>query len=390
MVQYWSSKYGSQKGQPIVLSSATIGAPMQRRTFLSVTTSAALSPPLFASLERTRLDQAATFLRKWVDDGKLYAAALHVRQGSYTFRRVFGEAKTPDTIFLLASITKPMTAVGMMVLADRGELKLEDPVHKFIPEFTEGDRKLITIKDILSHSSGLPDQLPENVKLRKRHAPIEEFIERALKTPLLFKPGTEVKYQSMGLLVASEVAQRITKQPFRRFLAESVFTPLGMKRTALGLGKFKIPETAQSQVEHSPGLYGGGDNKSWDWNSMYWRDLGAPWGGAHSTGPDLAKLLEYFLEPDDRVLKPATARSMLVDHNQGLNKPWGIGFAIDPGMFGKDCSARTFGHFGATGTVFWADPATKLSCVILTTLPLRVSKEPLINPVSDMVSESAA
>ena len=363
---------------------------MRRRTFLSLTTSAALSRPLFASLERAKLDQAAAFLRKWVDDGKLRAAGLHVRQGSYTFRRVFGEAKTPDTIFLLASITKPMTAVGMMALADRGELKLSDPVHKFIPEFTEGDRKLITIKDILSHTSGLPDQLPENVELRKRHAPIEEFIERALKTPLLFKPGTEVKYQSMGLLIASEVAQRITKQPFRRFLADNLFMPLGMKRTALGLGKFKIPETAQSQVEHAPGLYGGGDNSNWDWNSPYWRDLGAPWGGAHSTGPDLAKLLEYFLDPDDRVLKPATARSMIVDHNQGLNKPWGIGFGVEPGSFGKACSARTFGHSGATGTLFWADPASKLTCVILTTLPARVSRKPLINPVSDMVSESAA
>ena len=88
---------------------------MRRRTFLSLTTSAALSRPLFASLERAKLDQAAAFIRKWVDDGKLRAAGLHVRQGSYTFRRVFGEAKTPDTIFLLASITKPMTAVGMMV-----------------------------------------------------------------------------------------------------------------------------------------------------------------------------------------------------------------------------------------------------------------------------------
>jgi CubicO group peptidase (beta-lactamase class C family) len=343
-----------------------------------------------AMLNEGKLDEAAAHTQKWVDDGELRAASLTVGRGSESYARGFGEAKDPNTIFLLASITKPMTAVAMMVLADRGELKLEDPVHKFIPEFTEGDRKDITIKDILSHTSGLPDQLPENVELRKRFAPLEEFVERAIKTPLLFKPGTEVKYQSMGLLLASEVAQRITKQPFRKFLKDVVFSPLGMNHTELGLGDLKIPETAQSQVDKSPALYGGGDNSSWDWNSQYWRDLGAPWGGAHSTGADLTTLLNYLLDPDDRVLNPPTAQSMIVDHNQGLNRPWGIGFGVEPGSFAKGCSDRTFGHSGATGTLFWADPATKLTFVMLTTLPAQVSREPLINPVSDMVSEAVA
>jgi CubicO group peptidase (beta-lactamase class C family) len=100
----------------------------------------ALTAPLQSSLKRGRLDEAAGLVQKFVDAGRLHAAVLHVRQGGYTLRRAFGEAKTPDAIFLLASITKPMTAVGMMILADRGELTLSDPVHKFIPEFTEADR----------------------------------------------------------------------------------------------------------------------------------------------------------------------------------------------------------------------------------------------------------
>lgn len=374
---------------------------MKRRMFLYQTLgamglSAACSGPehekesAAALLDEVKLNAASAHIQKWVDDGTLRAASLTVRRGGAGVAQGFGEAKDPNTIFLLASITKPMTAVGMMVLADRGELKLEDPVHRFIPEFSEGDRKDITIKDILSHTSGLPDQLPENVELRKRLAPLEEFVQLAIKTPLLFKPGTEMKYQSMGLLLASEVAQRITKMPFRDFLKEVVFSPLGMNHTALGVGDFKIAETAQSQVDQSPALYGGGDNSSWDWNSQYWRDLGAPWGGAHSTGADLTKLLDYFLDPDERVLKPATAQSMIVNHNQGLNKPWGIGFAVEPGSFAKGCSDRTYGHSGATGTLFWADPATKLTFVMLTTLPSNVSQEPLIKPVSNLVSEAVA
>ena len=372
---------------------------MRRRMFLlqmGAMTAACSAPEpetTPAAFHQEKLDQAAAHIQSWTGDGKLVSASLHVTRGEETFSKAFGKATSPETVFLLASITKPMTAAGMMVLADRGELKLEDPVHKFIPEFTEGDRKLITIEDILSHSSGLPDQLPENIELRQRHAPIEEFIERAIKTPLLFKPGSEVKYQSMGLLLASEVAQRITKQPFRDFLKENVFDPLDMRRTALGVGDVPLEELvegAPSQVEHAPALYGGGDNSSWDWNSLYWRDLGAPWGGAHSTGPDLSKLLAYFLAPDDRVLKPSTARSMLTNHNQGLNRPWGIGFSVEPGSFGKGCSAKTFGHSGSTGTLFWADPETNMTCVILTTLPATISREPLINPVSDWVSDAAA
>lgn len=374
---------------------------MQRRRFLYQTLGAlGLSAACFAperepeeeavSLNPAKLDEAAAFIKKWVDDGKLRAASLTVGLNGERFARGFGDAKDdPDTIFLLASITKPMTAIAMMVLADRGELSLQDPVHKFIPEFTDGDRKDITIKDILCHTSGLPDQLPENVELRKRHAPLEEFVERAIKTPLLFKPGAEQKYQSMGLLLASEVAQRITNRPFRDFLKEVVFTPLGMQHSALGLGGFKIPDTAQSQIEEAPALYGGGDNSSWDWNSLYWRDLGAPWGGAHSTGSDLTRLLDYFLDPDERVLKPETARAMLVNQNGDL-PAWGIGFAVAPGSFGKGCSDRTFGHSGATGTLFWADQETRLTFVMLTTLPARVSRETLINPVSDMVSEAVA
>jgi beta-lactamase class C len=348
--------------------------------------------PLAAALQRGKLDQAAELFGKQVDAGQLGAATLHVRQGSYTFRRAFGEAKTPDAIFLIASISKPMTATGVMLLADRGELTLDDPVHKFIPEFTEGDRKLITVKHLLTHTSGLPDQLPNNNALRQSHAPMKEFVDLAIRTPLLFKPGAQYKYQSMGILLAAEICQRITRQPFPKFLDQEVFQPLGMTRTAMGLGKFKISDTMLSQIEYSAPEGGGADAAAaagWNWNSPYWRGFGAPWGGAHSTGPDIAKFLESFLNPNGKVLKKETAASMIIDHNQGLDEPRGLGFAIKPGSFGHKCSARAFGHGGSTGTLAWADPETGVSCVILTSLPARVSNKLLLRPASDLVSEAA-
>ena len=362
---------------------------MRRREAL-LAMGAGITTGLPAALRTDKLDEAAEMIAKAAGQGVLRAASLHVRQGSRTFRRAFGEARTPEAVFLLASITKPMTATGLMVLADRGELALSDPVRKFIPEFSDGDRRKITMRHLLTHTSGLPDMLPENVALRRRQAPLEEFVERAIRTPLLFEPGAKVSYQSMGILLAAEAAQRITGQPFREFLAKEVYGPLGMDRTALGLGRFRIEDTMLCQVDEAPGVYGGGeDSSSWNWNSPYWRNLAAPWGGAHSAGSDVAKFLSHFLAPDGRVLQAETARAMIVNQNEGLDRPWGIGFSVLSGGFGRGCSPAVFGHTGSTGTIAWADPAKNLSFVLLTTWPAAASDKPLREPVSDLVSEAA-
>jgi len=363
---------------------------MKRRQFVQGIAAAGASR-LGAAPRTAKLEEAAELMRQAADSDKVRAATLYVEQDDFTFARAFGKAGTPDTIFLIASITKPMTATGVMVLADRGELSLADPVKRFIPEFSTGARSGITIRNLLTHTSGLPDQLPENVALRKRHAPLSEFVDRAIRTPLLFEPGAKVSYQSMGFLLAAEVARRITGTPFPRFLLREVFQPLAMNRTALGLGRFSIPETAQCQVDEAPGLYGGGsaDEKPWHWNSPYWRNLAAPWGGAHSTGPDIARFLTSFLRPDGAVLKEATAKAMIVNQTEGLNRPWGLGFMVKPGSFGSACSPKAFGHSGSTGTIAWADPASTLVCVVLTTLPARVSAKTLLKPVSNRVSEAA-
>jgi CubicO group peptidase (beta-lactamase class C family) len=109
------------------------------------------------------------------------------------------------------------------------------------------------------------------------------------------------------------------------------------------------------------------------WNSPYWRDAGHPWGGVHSTGPDLALLMQSFLDQGQcegrEVMSPATALAMVQDQNAGLKAPWGLGWGLRDSrvwaFFGDVCSPSTFGHCGATGTVAWADPSTGLSCVIL-------------------------
>ena len=305
--------------------------------------------------------------------GEVAKAALFVRQGGQVHKL---NAELP---FLLASITKPMTCTAVMILVNRGLVSLDDRVSKYIPEFAGGDRDLITVKHLMTHTSGLPDMLPDNDALRKRHAPLSDFVAGACKTPLLFKPGTSLKYQSMGILLAAEIALRITKTPLRDFLAKEVFVPLGMTRTALGLGRFKLADTAPNQVEADP---------DWNWNSGYWRNLGAPWGGAHASAADVARFLDMFLHPNDRVLPASVKRQMIVNQT-GLPDQWGIGWAVGKGKFGNACTDRTFGHSGSTGTLCWADPGTDTVCVILTTKPADQSNETLLKPVSDLISEAA-
>lgn len=334
------------------------------------------------ALRQSKLDEAARLIEAQAASGQVGAAVLHVEGAGVSFRRSFGKAQNSDAVFLLASITKPMTCTAVMILADRKELSIEDPVTKYLPEFKGADRAGMRIRHLLSHSSGLPDMLPENEQLRKRHAPLKDFVGASLRTPLLFAPGTKVKYQSMGILLAAEIVERITKQPLPDFLRAQLFKPLGMSQTSLGLGGRALASTMQSQVVDDP---------DWNWNSAYWRNLGSPWGGAHSTAGDVTRFLRYFARPGSAsVLKPDTAAAMITNQNAGLNQAYGIGWALNGARFGKGCSARTFGHGGSTGTLCWLDPEKDLSFVLLTTKPAAESQKTLLKPVSDLVSETVS
>lgn len=365
---------------------------MQRRTFIRCGLGTALAPSLIAAVKQDKLDAAAAILTKAAAEGKVHAASLYIRQRKYEYARSFGAAKSADEIFLLASISKPMSVAALMTLYDKGQFRLDDPVKEFIAEFTGGERDKITIRHLLTHVSGLPDQLAQTDLLRSGHAKLSQFVEKAIRTPLLFSPGTQYRYSSMGILLAADVARRISGTEFIEFVDKTVFQPLAMKRSALGLGSFKLDETMRCQVEKAAPESGGGDPtaKDWDWNSPYWRKLGSPWGGAHGSAADVAKFLAEFLHSEGNCVKPETARLMVQNHNRENLTSRGLGFAIGSKAGSPGCSENTFGHNGATGTLAWADPASGTICIVLTTLPERAAKPHPAKLVSERVAEAAA
>ena len=333
----------------------------------------AAQPPDFVS----HFEEASRLIRTQTDSGVVNAAVLHVRRGGQELSRAFGVTRV-DLPFLIASPTKPMTASAVLWLRDRRELALNDLVSRYLPVFRGAERGDVTIRHLLTHTSGLPDMLPENTELRRQHAPLSEFVDRTCRTPLLFRPGTNVSYQSMGIQLAAAIVERVSGETMPAFMARTIFDPLRMRQTSLGLGGRLIADTARCQVPEA-------ERSDWDWNSPYWRNLAAPWGGAHATARDLATFVDAFASPDGEVLNEATRREMREIQTGTLRPRFGLGWQREPGDFGQTCSSETFGHFGSTGTMAWHDPATATTFVLLTTRPATDSKASLLLPASEIM-----
>jgi len=364
---------------------------MKRRAFIQGGIAATLATPVLASLRKERLDEAVEILARATREGQVTSSVLHVVQREATFTRAFGQAKSEDAMFLLGSISKPICVTALMTLFDRGEFKLSDPLQKFIPDFKGDLRDQVTMQHLLTHSSGLPDQLANNNELRRKHASLAEFADHVLRTPLHFAPGSKYEYSSMGILLATRVAEMISGADIRTLVDRAVFQPLKMKHSAQGLGRFKMEDMTPVQTEHAAPEAGGGDPsaKDWDWNSLYWRKLGAPWGGTHCSAPDIAKFLNEFLHPSGACVKPETAKLMITNHNAPGVTPRGLGLNVGSAAGSKGCSEKTFGHTGSTGTIAWADPATQTVCVIVTSLPAQAVQPHPRDLAANAVARSA-
>ncbi|MEZ4860892.1 MAG: serine hydrolase domain-containing protein [Caldilineaceae bacterium] len=360
--------------------------------------------PEAAGFDPERLERVYHYVEQAVAGGRLPGAALQLaRHGRPLPPHAFGRMSPdpdappvqPDTIFLTASVTKPMTVTALMVLVERGDLLLDDPVCAFLPEFGAQGKEAVTIRHLMTHTSGLPDMLPNNLALRQAHAPLAEFYCQIFAVPLDFAPGTNIQYQSCGTATLAAIAERITGVTFPAFLQQVLFGPLGMKDSALGVQD--LPQARIAQVHVGPDMAG----NDWGWNTPYWWNFGAPWGGMFSTVNDMWRCGQMFLNDGEldgvRVLSPATVQAMTADQTSGnpaipavvrAQHAWGLGWRRMPtsgwSYGGNLLSPGSFGHGGATGTVVWVDPVHEVVCVLFTNEPA-VQSEGLLGRVSNLV-----
>lgn len=345
-----------------------------------------------AGFDPGRLERARELCREATGSGAIPGIALAVaRHGELVQSEAWGSRgpardadppAAPDTIWLIASVTKPVVCAGICLLLERGELALDDPVSRHVPGFDGEDRAGMTLRHLLTHSSGLPDMLPENVELRRRHAPHSEFVTRICTTPLLFPPGTGISYQSAGIALLGAITERVTGLPCREFLRREFFEPLGMDDCALGWrpefqGRVAAALLAADQQQQP---------SDWDWNSAYWRNFGAPWGGMYATAPQFARFMQMLLAGGSgngrRCLGPATVREITRNQTRDLpllpeavrrSTAWGLGWRLaaagDRSFLGDLVSPAAYGHGGATGTGVWNDPATGVSFVFFSNQP---------------------
>ena len=294
-----------------------------------------------------------------------------------------------DAIFLIASITKPVVATAALQLIERGQLTLADRVIDYIPEFGRHAKNGVELRHLLTHTSGLPDMLPDNLELRQAHASLSRFVERTCDEPLAFPPGRSVQYQSMGFAILGEIIARVSGKSCAQFVKEELFQPLGMHDTSLGAPDdwFEKKPARVQRILNNVVPESQISGTDWNWNSRYWRQLGAPWGGMLTTASDLALFAQFLLRQGTtqtgvRLLSPAAMEAATRNQLQSMRdvpeeerrcRPWGLGWRLDwpahSANFGDLLGPRTYGHWGATGTVLWMDPDAQTFALVLTTLP---------------------
>ena len=185
--------------------------------------------PVMAGFSEDHLERGYGLMEEAVKSGSLMGGAVQVaRDGKLLPARSFGRSELKvdgaevdaDTVFLVASITKPVVVAGVMRLVETGKVTLDDSVEKIVPEFGCNGKDRVRVRHLMTHTSGLPDQLPDNLELRKQLAPHSRFVERICEIPLEFTPGTRISYQSCGIAMLGEIVERLSGMPLRVFLSQ--------------------------------------------------------------------------------------------------------------------------------------------------------------------------
>ncbi len=328
-----------------------------------------LVPALAAATDFTAVDEA---LRDAVASGEIPGAVVLVGRGDQIlYLEAYGHREvdpvfrpmTTDTIFDIASLTKPFgTALAVMSLVERGRVKLDAPLGRYLKEFRGRAFEHVTIRRILTHTAGLP-AVPA-----LGHAPIR-FPQAArvlARKPLDYPPGTGFQYSDEGFILLAEMVRRVSGQPLDRYLGALLFRPLGLRDTM-----FRPPASLRDRI--APTQWANGHLLQGEVHDPRARQLGGVAGhaGMFSTALDLARICRLLVDggalAGRRIFKPATIELMWSPSPGAETR--GLGWDISSGFshtMAPFFPAGSVGHTGFTGTAVWIDPPTRSYMLILT------------------------
>jgi len=330
-----------------------------------------VASPASVGMSAERLEAVNRVVERGIAAGGYPGAAVIVgRKGKAVLQRGFGKlgwdesspAVSPDsTIYDLASLTKVVgTTTAVMVLFDQGRICLDSTVSHYLPEFTGGDKNLVTIRQLLTHRSGLP---AGRDIYRVTHDPAEAR-RLILATPLIARPGAQYEYSDLGADVLAMVIEKVSAQPLDEFLADYVFHPLGMYQTS-----FRPADSLDARIAPT-GTSAAGRAQRGQVNDENAYAMGGVAGhaGLFSTATDLSVFAQMMLNRGVyngvRVIADSTVQ-LFTTRAAGHRA---LGWDTPTGSFGSGdyLSEHSFGHTGFTGTSLWIDPDRDMFVILLT------------------------
>ena len=365
--------------------------------------------PEDVGLSSERLTRIHSSIQRYIDRQEIAGAvSLVARRGRVAHLETFGvmdletdKHMQADTIFRIASMTKPITSVAVMMLFEEGHLQLRDPVSKFIPEFknpkvavatrpdeipeaafkTVPAQREITIRDLLTHTAGLPntyngltnDLYKQLVKERKPEDTVGDVTKRLAKLPLNFQPGTAWAY-GPATDVLGYLVEVVSGQPLDQFFEERIFRPLGMSDTHFYPPQEKESRFATAYTPAQPK----GLRVLLPGRTRGTRRYFSGAGGLASTASDYYRFCQMMLNGGQaggtRFLSPKTVELMTSNHIGSLplwaslpGYRFGLGFRVltDLGESGNLGSLGSYGWGGAFGTYFWIDPKEQMIGILM-------------------------
>jgi len=308
-----------------------------------------------------------------ISSNKCPGGVLWLEHNGVAYHKAYGnralvptrETMTEDTIFDAASLTKVIAGTpAVMLLIERGQVQLEAPVKTYIPEFTGDDRDQVTVRELLTHTSGLPPDIETKTDWYGE----AEAVKKACAVKLQSKPGTAFKYSDINFFLLGEIVQRVSGTPLEIFVQREIYGPLKMTDTGYLPPTEKLPRIAPTEVVNGT-----------PWRGVVHdptaRHMGGVAGhaGLFTTAADLARYARMLLNLGEldgvRVFKPETVKLMTsVQTPPEISAKRGLGWDIDTaysGPRGDIFPAGSYGHTGWTGGSLWIDPASKTFVIFL-------------------------